>query len=281
MRPLDKIAGFLLLTRPVNVLIAGWSIGIAGYLCGIGQSLDKLISACIVGALMTAAANGINDYFDIEIDRINKPYRPFPSGRITNREGLIFTGLMFTLAMSLACSIGPIALAMTLFSGLLLYWYSARLKRTVLWGNITVSLVTGLAFLFGGVAVGQLQRALIPAAFSFLMHLGREIIKDMEDITGDAALNARTLPVVHGIKFASLLATSVLAILFVVTWWPWVCGYYGKYYLMIIIAGVQSVLLLVIGMIWWYPQRSTYRRMSNLLKADMLVGLLAIYAGRW
>lgn len=277
----EKSLGVIQLTRPVNVIIAGLSIFLAGYLCGIGDEMANLLAACVVGMLITAAANGINDYFDIEIDRINKPHRPFPSGRLGRGEGLVFVAICFAAAVGLARLINTAALGLTLFSGLLLYWYSARLKRTVLWGNLTVSLVTALAFIFGGIAVGRTGHALVPAVFSFLMHLGREIIKDMEDVDGDAALNARTFPVVYGIAPARRLATVLLLLLLPVTWLPWVFGLYGKWYLLAVIAGVHSVLLLVIWAIWRRAERATYKWSSNLLKADMLVGLLAIYAGRW
>ncbi|HOT96033.1 MAG TPA: geranylgeranylglycerol-phosphate geranylgeranyltransferase [bacterium] len=277
----ETLSAFYALSRPMNVLIAGLSIFLAGSVCGIDAAWRQLILACAVGALITAAANGINDYFDIEIDRINKPHRPLPSARITKGECLLFVLLCFAAAVVLAFLINFWALVITLSSSLLLYWYSARLKRTVLWGNLAVSLVTGLAFFFGGVAVGHFQRALIPAVFSFLMHLGREIIKDMEDVEGDAALQAMTLPVVYGLLPARRLATAVLLLLLVVTWAPWTLGFYGIGYLLILLAGVHSVLLLVIWAIWRRPGRATWGWTSSVLKADMLVGLLAIYAGRW
>lgn len=280
-RLIERLSAFCALSRPLNVLIAGLSIFLAGSVCGIGSAWRQLLLACAVGALVTAAANGINDYFDLEIDRINKPARPLPAGRITRREGLLFAAGCFAAAVVLACLIHPLALAVTLGSGLLLYWYSARLKRTVLWGNLAVSLVTGLAFLFGGIAVGRLQNALIPAGFSFLMHLGREIIKDMEDVEGDAAGQARTLPVVYGLLPARRLATLVLLLLLAVTWVPWILGIYGLGYLLILLAGVHSVLVLVIWAIWRRPGRTTWGWTSTLLKSDMLAGLLAIYAGRW
>ncbi|HNW59524.1 MAG TPA: geranylgeranylglycerol-phosphate geranylgeranyltransferase [bacterium] len=277
----DKFTALFELTRPVNVLIAGLSIALAGYLCGIGSAWQPLALACAAGALVTAAANSINDYFDLEIDRINKPDRPLPSARLSRREGLLLAGFCFAAALLLAFCIHATALAITFGSGLLLYWYSAHLKRTVLWGNLVVSLVTALAFIFGGIAVGQFQRALIPAAFSFLMHFGREIIKDMEDVDGDAAQQARTLPVVHGLFAARWLATLVLLALVPVTLVPWVLRIYGFWYLLVLLAGVHSVLVLVVWAIWRRPEHATYRWTSTLLKVDMLVGLLAIYAGRW
>lgn len=275
-----RIAGLFWITRPANVLIAGLSIAVAGYLCGIGQAGVPLAAAAAAGMLITVAANAINDYFDIEIDRINKPQRPLPAGTVSRREAVGLVILAFAAAIACAAFIGPRALFITAGSGLLLYWYSARLKRTVLWGNLTVSLVTGLAFFFGGVAVGRPAAALVPALFAFFMHLGREIIKDMEDTEGDRALQARTLPVVYGPEPARQLASAVLLLLLALTWLPWLFGMYGPGYLAVVVVGVQPVLLLVVWALWRRPGRETCRRLSTLLKADMLIGLLAIYVGR-
>lgn len=275
-----RIAGLFLITRPVNVLIAGLSITVAGYLCGIGQAGGALAAAAAAGMLITAAANAINDYFDIEIDRINKPQRPLPAGTLSRREAVALVILAFAAALACAALIGPQALLISTGSGLLLYWYSARLKRTVLWGNLTVSLVTGLAFLFGGIAVGRIEAALVPALFAFFVNLGREIIKDMEDTEGDRAMQARTLPVVYGPEPARRLASAVLLLLLALTWLPWLLGIYGRGYLAVVAIGVQPVLLVVVWALWRRPGRHTYSRLSTLLKADMLIGLLAIYAGR-
>jgi geranylgeranylglycerol-phosphate geranylgeranyltransferase len=281
MTGFEIVKAYFILTRPVNVLIAFLSILLAGYLCGIGNTWAILILACSTGALITAGANAINDYFDLDIDRINKPFRPLPSGRVHPRGVWVFAWSLFGLAVLLADAIGPLAVAITFASSLLLFWYSAKLKRTVLWGNLTVSFVTGLAFVYGGVAVGQIKPALIPAAFAFFMHWGREIIKDMEDVAGDQAYGARTLPVVYGLRPAQYLVTVLFLLLAIGTTLPYLYKIYGIFYLWVVVFGVDTVLLATVFFIWRSPTTTMLRRLSAILKADMLAGLVAIYLGRW
>ena len=243
--------------------------------------MGKVLAACLSGGLLTAGANAINDYFDLEIDRINKPERPLPSGRISKKEALIFAVVNYAAANTIAAFISPVALAICFVFSVLLYFYSALFKRIALLGNLVVSLATGAAFVYGGAAVGRFGQATIPASFAFLMHLGRELIKDMEDIEGDRRNKARTMPVLFGVLPTQVLTTVILLLLLIATVLPGVFHIYGKYYLFIVIAGVHTVLFYTLFSLWLSPHRDTFRRLSALLKLDMLVGLLAIYAGRW
>jgi geranylgeranylglycerol-phosphate geranylgeranyltransferase len=274
-------SGMLALARPLNVLISLLSVGLAAFLCNGQPPWARVFLAALAAALIAAAANSINDFFDIDIDAINKPRRPLPSGRVSIFAALIFYGFCNLLALLLATFVNKSSFWIVWFSALLLFLYSARLKGTVLWGNLTVSLVTGLAFLFGGVAVGSWKNALIPAGFAFLMHLGREIIKDLEDVKGDRAGRAQTLPVVHGPRLAGRLVQMIYGLLIVVTLWPFWAGIYGRYYLWLVLLTVDTVLLYAIWQMGLRFDRAALSRLSVILKWDMFMGLIAIYAGRW
>lgn len=230
---------------------------------------------------MTAAANAINDVYDLEIDRINRPHRPLPKGEITPAEATVFSIIFFLLGVLSSALINEATLIIAVIFAALLYLYSASLKRRVLIGNITVSLATAFAFIYGGAAVEQVKNAIFPALFAFLMHFGREIIKDMEDVEGDGQDGALTLPIRHGIRPAQILVTILLGTLILVTQAPFFLGIYGTWYLLVVNAGVNAVLLFTILSMWLKPQRSNYRLLSALLKADMLIGLAAIYIGRY
>jgi len=277
----QKVQSFFILSRPVNVFIAMLSIFIAAFISGGLHPFMNVLAACVSGGLVTAGANAINDYFDLEIDRINKPQRPLPSGRMSKNEALAFTIVSYIIANGIAASIGfPAVMICAIFS-FLLYLYSAIFKGTVLFGNLIVSLATGVAFIYGGLAVGSYRMALVPAVFAFLMHLGRELIKDMEDVEGDAVNGARTLPVVYGLLPAKIIASSIFFILFMATLVPYFLNIYGKWYLFIVVLGVNTILVFTTFSMWILPKQENFRRLSALLKADMLVGLVAIYAGRW
>jgi geranylgeranylglycerol-phosphate geranylgeranyltransferase len=278
---IKKLYGFLLLSRPINIIIAMCSIFIAAVICGSINPLMKVISAIFSGAFIMAGANSINDFYDVEIDRINKPQRPVPLGLVTKREAFGFSFACFMVGFYLSLVINQIAIVIALISILLVYLYSARLKRTVLIGNFLVSLVTALAFVYGGVAVGRIREAVVPAVFAFLMHLGREVIKDMEDMQGDKAHHAVTLPIKYGLLPAQRMITIIFVVLICITIVPFLLKAYGLWYFIIVMFGVNSVLIYAVVQIWILPERKNFQRLSELLKMDMFVGLLAIYAGRW
>jgi len=278
---MQKFPGLLLLTRPVNVLIGTLSIFIGALITGTIQPLGRVLLACLSGGLIAGAANAINDVFDLEIDRINRPDRPLPSGKVRPDLARIFALVLFGIGVALGALVNLPAFFIALGSALLLYFYSARLKGTVLWGNLAVSLVTALAFIYGGVSVNRFYAALIPAGFSFLFHLGREIIKDTQDVAGDSARLAVTLPIKMGANFALATATGIYLLLVGLTLLPYFLKIYGIYYLAVVIAGVDVVILCALFSIWRNPAPKNLGRMSNLLKADMLVGLVAIFLGKF
>ncbi|MBD3287997.1 hypothetical protein GF337_04265 [candidate division KSB1 bacterium] len=276
-----KINAFFILTRPLNVLIAGLSILVGSFIAGSLSPLVNVIFALISGSLIAAGANSINDFFDVNIDRINKPYRPITAGLITKSEAYIFSMLLFLLGAGLGWFINARAFAIALFACVMLYLYSAKLKRTVLWGNLTVSLMTAFAFIYGGIAVDLLDKAIIPAVFAFLFHFGREIIKDVEDLAGDSADNARTLPVIHGRKAAFIITTIIYVILIIVTILPYLFHIFGEAYLIVVFFGVDLLVIYVLFSMWKNPAPANLGRLSTLLKLDMMVGLISIYVGRF
>ncbi len=274
-----KLLALVQISRPVNVFIGMLSIFIAAFITGSLQPEGNVLLACVVGGLVTAAANTINDYFDIEIDRINKPQRVLPAGKISPRLAFQASWGEFLLALVLAAFINLIAFIITAFTSLLLFFYSYRLKRLPLWGNLAVSLSSALAFIFGGVAVYRVEKTFIPAVFAFLFHFGREIIKDIQDMTGDARENARTFPLVFGKTPAIRLSTVIFLLTILVTTLPFLLHIYSIRYFRIVLFGVHPVLLFSIFSIRRNQSVRNLGFVSNLLKADMLVGLLAIYVG--
>ncbi|MFQ5863964.1 MAG: geranylgeranylglycerol-phosphate geranylgeranyltransferase [bacterium] len=275
----SKLPSYFQLTRPINLILGVLSIFIGAFITGTIQPLANVLLACISGGLVMAGGYVINDYFDVEIDRANKPWRPLSSNQVKIQEAVIFSIILFVLGIFLSIFIHSIAFLVAVFTSLGLILYSAKLKRTVLLGNLAVSLFSALAFVYGALSVGRWRASLIPAGFAFLFHLGREIIKDVEDLSGDEACSAHTLPVRFGQKAAFVMATWVFAILIVFTFLPYLFGIYGKGYFWIVLIGVDLVLILTLVLIWSRPVGYNLARISMILKADMFVGLTAIYVG--
>jgi geranylgeranylglycerol-phosphate geranylgeranyltransferase len=162
---------------------------------------------------------------------------------------------------------------------LLLFFYSYRLKRLPLIGNLAVSFSTGMAFIYGGIAVHRVVETLIPAIFAFFYHFGREIIKDIQDREGDTSEKARTFPIIYGNRLSLILTTLNFALLTVLVFLPFLFGWYGIKYILVILFGVYPVIFFSVWSMWRNQTPGNLGFISNLLKADMLVGLLAIYLG--
>jgi geranylgeranylglycerol-phosphate geranylgeranyltransferase len=275
----NRFIGWIKITRPNNVIIAFLSVWVAALVAGGIDPVYHLALAAISAALITIGANVINDIFDIEIDRINKPERPLPAGQVSKSEALIIFIVSYLIAWLLAITVSIAMFIMAFISGLILIFYSYKFKRVVLAGNFIVSLVSGLAFIYGGMAVERVSGTIFPALFAFLYHFGREVIKDLQDVAGDSKKGADTLAVVYGTRPALITMSIIFGLLILLTIIPYILELYGIIYMLIVVLGIYPVLAYVIYSCWKSPVPATLGKMSNILKADMLIGLLAIYFG--
>lgn len=273
------LIGYWKLIRPVNVVLTFVAIVVACWSAGATISdVWKIFLAAVSAAFVAAGGNAINDYFDVEIDRINKPHRPIPAGILSLKQAkylwLITSSLGFLISLFLpllSCGIVISAIGM-------LYWYSARWKGSILVGNFIVALMTGMTFLFGGSVVGDVERSSIPALFAFLTNFSRELVKDMEDVEGDRLHKARTLPVRYGFFPSQVLTTVTLVMVLLLSLKVVLSGMYSWLFTVgVVLAngvfGMSAVLL------WRGDNTHRFRTVSILLKAGMVLGLLGIIGG--
>ena len=274
-----KIKGYILLVRPVNIFMAFLSVYIGGFVTGSTEPIIKLLMACLSGSFIGAGAYSLNDYYDLEIDRINKPARPLPKGMITRRGAFFFSLCLFGLGLLIAFFINGACFFIALGSFILLYFYNRNLKSTVLWGNLTVAIITGMTFIYGGLSVGHVGQAFFVGCIAFCYHLAREIIKDIEDVTGDQSQGIQTFPIKYGVKTSLHLVTGVVILLIGVTLVPYFLGIFSVAYLIVILLGVDLFLVFVIFSMWYSQESKNMRQLSFLMKLNMLVGLFAVYIG--
>lgn len=267
--------------RPLNCLITFLSILVGGIICSDkNQVTIELIIAGFIGFIVTAAGNIINDYFDVEVDRINRPYRELAQGNISSQSVLIlFLALSvsaFLLSLRFKFNISIIVL-LTIF---LLFLYSFKLKQISLVGNFTVSFLTGFAFIFAGVIVGNVNDSFIPAVFAFLINFNREIIKDAEDIEGDSKIGLKTFPIKFGIGASKYLILTVSVSLLLFTIVPFIFKIYRIEYFLIVMVFVNPILVYSIKSLFEDSSKKNIGKISRLLKACMFAGLFAIYFGK-
>ena len=275
----DLLVAAIRISRPVNVLISIISIFVAVFITGTIQPFAKVVIACLSGGIIMAAANTINDYFDLDIDRINRPGRPLVMNILTPLQAVQISTFEFTLGIMLAFFISLLAFLIAGMVSAVIFLYSYKLKRMPLIGNLAVSFSTAMAFVYGGVAVNRIKQTLVPAVFAFFYHLGREIIKDVQDMEGDRQGKARTLPLIYGEVAALVMATVNFLILMVLLPLPYLILWYRIGYLAVVILGVYPVLIYTLVSMWKNHTPANLGTLSTLLKADMLIGLLAIYLG--
>jgi 4-hydroxybenzoate polyprenyltransferase len=177
-----------------------------------------------MAAVLNAASNAINQIYDLEIDRINKPARPLPSGRLTVRDAWIFTWVTYAIALVLAWFVEPggrhecfwIVVVATIITIL----YSVppfRTKRLGIWANVTIAIPRGVLLKVAGwSAVKTIIGAepwYIGAIFGLFL-LGASTTKDFADMEGDARGGCRTLPIIYGVRRAAWMISPSFVVPF-------------------------------------------------------------------
>lgn len=273
------------LVRPVNVAMFFAGVALGGVLAVGAEAFGgaegrALLLAMASAALIGAGANAINDVFDLAIDRVNRPGRPLPSGDLSVGTARSVWASGSALGIGLGALVSWTHLGIAVASVALLYGYSARLKRVPLAGNLAVALVLGLAILYGGLAVGPINGALwLGAAFAFGSTLAREIAKDLEDVAGDAAEGARTLPIVLGERPAVWIAAAAAgATLAALPLGPAVG--LGADFLALALPSAGLLLAATWALLGDAPMTTAAGRSSALFKGAMVAGTVGLAAAR-
>ncbi|MBW8683988.1 geranylgeranylglycerol-phosphate geranylgeranyltransferase [Chitinophaga rhizophila] len=268
---------------------------------GEAPSLSWL-SFCLLSLstiLIAAAGNIINDYFDINIDIINKPEKMVLDKIINRRWAMawhtIFNMAGVSLGFIVAWRIGVIYLGFTqVICSLILWFYSTSFKRQVLIGNVLISLLTALAVVVVGFYEKQIYESFeailspvgrqliqvigVYALFAFVISLIREIVKDLEDMLGDSKDGCRTIPIVWGVNPAKqicyALMLALLVLIFVVQiriafigWWSAII------YLALL---VQAPVFYIYSLLRKAHLPEHYHKVSSLVKWLMLTGILSM-----
>lgn len=271
-------SAFIGIARPHNAVVAGLT-ALIGYLIATGTLTPPSLLLGVVVALITAGGNVINDVFDVEIDRINRPDRPIPAGEISLAGAKAYTVTLFAGGLALATLTTPLCFAIALANTVVLVAYAVRLKKTPFLGNVAVAYLTASVFLFGGAFAGieGLVRNLSLAAITFLATIAREVLKDAEDVDGDAAGGAHTLPMVVGIRRAGVFAFACACGAVAVSLLPF-GDWWGLFYLACIMV-VDFVILFGAfrGLRCTTPGCVRESRATSILRAGMFAAL-AVFA---
>jgi 4-hydroxybenzoate polyprenyltransferase len=190
-----------------------------------------VVFGTVMAAVLNAANNAINQIYDLDIDRVNKPKRPLPSGRLLMREAWAFTIATFLLAWALAWLASPPrppevlsrreCFWIVLFTSVLCWAYSAPplwTKRRGMWANLTIAIPRGVLLKVAGWSTVKTVFGLEPwyiGSIFGLFLLGAASTKDFADIEGDRAGGCETLPILYGVKKAAWLIAPFFVFPFV------------------------------------------------------------------
>lgn len=176
----------------------------------------KFLLLCLSTQFIAASGYIINDYYDVKIDIINKPERVVIGKSLKRRKAMFGHFILNLIGVALGFVISWKIGIINILTAFLLWFYSNRLKRIALVGNITISFLTALSIYVVAVFYKEAHEIIfVFALFSFFISLIREIIKDMEDWKGDSTFGCKTLPIIWGIRKTKNLLYFILTIFFV------------------------------------------------------------------
>lgn len=288
----DGSAGASLLLRPIAQLIRLPNLLImllclvlvrAGLLrpaTPLATLLDLRFGLLVLATLCIGAAGYIiNDYYDVKIDAINRPGRLVVGRAVRRRRAMLAHLLLSGLGVSIGALLSPLLGVVTLGSAVLLWGYSVRFKRVALVGNLSIATLTAALVLLPELQLRTSNGSVWAYALAaFLLTMVREIVKDVEDMRGDAQHDCRTLPIVWGVARTK-----------------WVTGFFLGCLLLLVLAAVGETLLhgpvllggwllvLVLGpllallrLLWRADRRRHFAKLSTWCKGIMLAGVLSM-----
>ncbi len=229
MYPVKKLKGLVRLVRLELPFSAGVCV-VMGQLFALGGFASIRNTACAFLSIFSIAASilVLNDYFDVETDRINAPHRPIPSGIVTKSEALSFSVLLVVAGLLLSVFLGTSALACSFALLLIGFLYNRKFKQSGLPGNLMVSVSVGMTFIYGGVSVGVPfdKTVWLFAGIAALVDLGEEIAADAMDMAGDRLIQSRSLALRYGRDVALRVSGGLFAIVIGLTSVPFLLGWF-------------------------------------------------------
>ena len=256
----------------------------------IAEQMPWYILLLIILATVFIAAGGyvINDYFDVKIDRINRPDAVIVTRAVSKPSAMQLSlwlsgiGVVCGLVVAILLRSWNLGIIFVIVPGLL-WFYSSSYKRMFLVGNLIIALLAGLTPLV--VAMANVPFAELYAwlggfaLFAFLLTWIREIIKDMQDQLGDRELECHSMPVVWGDLWTKIFVTGLIIITLAIIghlWWhvlPFSTSW-DSLSTRYIALGVVIPLLSILGLLWAAKIPSDYKTCQQVVKLTMLLGML-------
>jgi geranylgeranylglycerol-phosphate geranylgeranyltransferase len=247
------------------------------------SSLDlaiNIILAFVTSFSLTAASMTINDYYDREIDAINEPKRPISKGDVSPKEALLFAIILIIIGLGTAFKTNLSSLVLASIALIISLTYITKGKKTGLCGNLLVSATVIIPFIYGGLAVGQIETSTILfVAIAFLSNTGREITKGIVDIKGDKTYNVKTIAVTYGKRTAAITAITFTFLAICISPLPWFWGLVSVWFLPPVFITDIGLIVSSLLLLKNYSRKNA-KKIKNLSLVWFTTGLLAFILGR-
>jgi len=275
--------GMLDLIRPANCVMLGFAVIVGAFVSKPPTTPTlQLALGFFTGFFMCAYSMAGNDVYDLEVDRVNRPDRPIPSGRITVTQASKLSLVM--LAVGVGCSVlslNPLAVVIAVAYAFISWLYNSRAKKTGLPGNLIVASSLAIPFIYGGaVSGGSIGGSLLlmMALTAFFSGVGREVVKSMADVEGDAKRQVNSLARARGLGFAAGVGAFFFSLAVLTSWVPLLTGLSNQLYSYGVIVPDVIFVYLAVAIVGRHDPQSAYR-VKRIALAGMTLGLLVFIGG--
>lgn len=277
-----KLKGFVRIFRPELPFAAGACVVVGEVLAQDAlPTVVNLFLGFVAGFFLSGSAIVLNDYFDLEVDRVNTPERPLPSGIIIPTEAILLSIGAAFIGLWAAFALGAAAFLLCLFFWLIGCLYNWKFKEAGLLGNLMVSSSVAMTFLLGGIAVGEPWNGIVWTfgLMAFFIDLGEELAGDGMDIEGDRKRNSKSLAILHGKKFALRISSAMFGLVILIGFAPIFWGWLGTAYL-IMIATIDLLIVVFIRRLWGSKTPEAGRKAMRGIYLSALLAVIAFVIGK-
>lgn len=267
---------YIEIIRPTNSFLAGLGVIVSIFIATKIITITPIsIFAFLTVFFITSAGNVANDCFDIKTDRINKSYRPLPSGRLTEKNAKTYMYLLFAAGIVSSAYINQYTIALALFNSIMLLKYNS-IKKSTPFGSLVIGSLIASIFIYGGLAAGNLSSLILIGLIAGVSNIAREITKDIEDIKADKGRKV-TIPTLFGAKKSSHIVAFILLITIALSLHPQLLTMFTRNYLPIIL--MTDIIFIISASILVYNPIKHAPKVRRLEKIAMFIALAAFCIG--
>lgn len=275
-----KIRKYFDIIRPINCLMFFFAGLFSCYIAikNIEIFFDyRVLLGSVSLFLISAGGHVINDYFDVKVDKINKPRNALISGGIEPKNALIFSMILFLISIIVSSIINFNTFLLSAIMCILMVFYGKYSKMIKSVGNIIVSSIVSLILVYAIFITGKTFPIIWIIPPVFFINMSREIAKDIGDIKGDRLISRSSLPLKLGVKNSSIISFFFLILSFIFACIPYFFNVFNYLYFLVLL--ISLIILSYASKKFLRQPQKNAKIYQKCLKLGMILGLIAILIG--